>query len=122
MLDNEGMTVLRLTEKVPSCDVLASGYCQEIVMRTLSAALLAVMFGASANAQNSNSVGGYIRQDGTYVQPHMRTNPDNSRTNNWSSQGNTNPYTGRQGTVDPYRQQQQPNPGYGVNNLNRPRY
>lgn len=94
-------------------------------MRAGSAALLLVMMSAPAWAQNSNSVGGYIRQDGTYVQPHMRTNPDNSRTNNWSSQGNSNPYTGRQGTVDPYRPPQTyqtPNSGYGVNNLNRPRY
>lgn len=92
-------------------------------MRAVCAALLAITWATTASAQNNNSVGGYTRQDGTYVQPHMRTNPDNSRTNNWSSQGNTNPYTGRQGTVDPYRpQQQQPNSGYGANNLNRPRY
>jgi hypothetical protein len=113
-----------LTESQPRCDVLALlGYVRRCALRAISAALLIVMLGSAAHAQGSNNVQGYIRQDGTYVQPHMRTNPDNSRTNNWSAQGNTNPYTGRQGTVDPYQpQQQQPNSGYGVNNLNRPRY
>jgi hypothetical protein len=47
-------------------------------------------------------VNGYTRKDGTYVAPHHRSSPDNSRLNNWSSQGNTNPYTGQQGTQNPY--------------------
>lgn len=61
-------------------------------------------------------VNGYTRQDGTYVQPHHRTTPDNSLLNNYSTQGNTNPYTGQQGTVNPYTYQQpsyvQPAPSY----------
>jgi len=48
-------------------------------------------------------VRGYTRKNGTYVQPHYRTTPDSSRSNNWNSQGNINPYTGKQGTVDPYQ-------------------
>lgn len=47
-------------------------------------------------------VRGHQGKNGTYVQPHYRTHPDNSRVNNWSSKGNTNPYTGKQGTKDPY--------------------
>lgn len=47
-------------------------------------------------------VNGYTRQDGTYVAPHYRSSPDSNRFNNYSSQGMTNPYTGRQGTVQPY--------------------
>lgn len=47
-------------------------------------------------------VDGYTRRDGTYVAPHNRTNPDSSRLNNYSTQGNTNPYTGREGTASPY--------------------
>jgi hypothetical protein len=46
-------------------------------------------------------VHGYYRRDGTYVTGHYRTNPDNSFWNNWSSQGNINPYTGRVGTKQP---------------------
>jgi hypothetical protein len=44
------------------------------------------------------SVSGYTKRDGTYVQPHMRTAPDGIKTNNFSYQGNVNPYTGKVGT------------------------
>tara|TARA_R110002111_G_scaffold248775_3_gene312604 strand:- start:16007 stop:16822 length:816 start_codon:yes stop_codon:yes gene_type:complete len=40
----------------------------------------------------------YVRRNGTVVQGHFRTNPDNSYWNNWSSKGNVNPFTGRIGT------------------------
>lgn len=69
--------------------------------RIIVASMLSVA-SLSAIAAGSNHVDGYTRRDGTYVEPHRRTNPDNSRTNNWSSEGNINPYNGREGTVDPY--------------------
>lgn len=43
----------------------------------------------------------YYRSDGTYVQGHYRTAPDNSRWNNYSTKGNVNPYTGERGYEDP---------------------
>lgn len=43
-------------------------------------------------------VKGYYKRDGTYVRPHMRSNPDRSFYNNWSTKGNVNPYTGKVGT------------------------
>lgn len=43
-------------------------------------------------------VKGYYRKDGTYVQPHYRSNPDGNPYNNWSYPGNTNPYTGETAT------------------------
>lgn len=46
----------------------------------------------------SHSVSGYTRQDGTYVAPHMQTNPNSTRNDNWSTRGNINPYTGQYGT------------------------
>lgn len=45
---------------------------------------------------------GYVRQDGTYVQGHYSTNPNSTRADNYSTQGNVNPYTGKSGTVSPY--------------------
>ncbi len=60
---------------------------------------------AKGSRGGSTSVRGHARRDGTYVAPHRRTNPDGSRTNNWSSKGNTNPHTGKEGTQDPYRPQ-----------------
>ena len=38
---------------------------------------------------------GYYRRNGTYVQPHYRTNPDGNPYNNYSFPGNYNPNTGR---------------------------
>lgn len=43
----------------------------------------------------------YYRKDGTYVQPHYRSNPDGNPYNNWSYPGNTNPYTGKTASGDP---------------------
>lgn len=53
-------------------------------------------------------VNGYTRRDGTYVQPHMRSDRDSSFSNNWSTQGNVNPYTNERG----YKQE----PAYNNNN------
>ena len=47
-------------------------------------------------------VRGHVRADGTYVQPHMRTAPNSTKTDNWSTRGNVNPYTGQRGTENPY--------------------
>ncbi|MFZ2315621.1 MAG: hypothetical protein WAW86_08215 [Gammaproteobacteria bacterium] len=46
------------------------------------------------------SVRGYQRNDGSYVQPHYRSNPNNNADDNWSTKGNANPYTGREGNND----------------------
>jgi hypothetical protein len=78
-------------------------------MKPLIFAILALTALPSLSAQ----VNGYMRRDGTYVAPHMRSNPNSSKLDNYSSQGNVNPYTGRQGTVNPYQAPQmapQPNP------------
>jgi hypothetical protein len=36
------------------------------------------------------------------VQGHYQTNPDGNIYNNWSTYPNVNPFTGRQGTIQPY--------------------
>lgn len=76
-------------------------------MKTASALLLLIL---SSSAIADNYVKGYVRKDGTYVQPHYQTAPDRSRMNNYSTQGNTNPYTGQSGTVNPYPVYQAPAP------------
>lgn len=64
--------------------------------------LVALSVAAPASAQGYHAVQGYTRSDGTYVAPHMQTNPDGNIYNNWSTQGNVNPFTGQAGTVNPY--------------------
>lgn len=49
-------------------------------------------------------VDGYTRKDGTYVAPHYRTTPNETRVDNYGSRPNVNPHTGEQGTRDPYAQ------------------
>lgn len=63
---------------------------------------LAVALCFSSLAYADESVRGYIRKDGTYVAPHMRSSPNSTRIDNYGSQGNFNPYTGERGTINPY--------------------
>lgn len=61
---------------------------------------LAASFAVSAQ---SHSVKGHYRSDGTYVQPHYRSNANSTKLDNYSTEGNYNPYNGKSGTVDPYK-------------------
>jgi hypothetical protein len=69
-------------------------------------------------AQSSHYVNPHTKANGTYVQGHYQTNPNATKMDNYSTQGNTNPYTGQAGTVDPYKQSpsnsqpKQPSCGY----------
>lgn len=60
---------------------------------------LAATAGLSAAAYDTY-VNGYTRKDGTHVQGHYRTRPDSNPYNNYSTEGNVNPYTGKSGTKD----------------------
>lgn len=53
-------------------------------------------------AQSDVYINGYYRQNGTFVQPHFKTSPNNSMFDNYSTKGNFNPYTGKPGWIDPY--------------------
>ena len=65
-------------------------------------AALVIFFPALAEAGRTR-VRPYTKKNGTYVQPHVRTTPNTSRMDNWSSKGNSNPYTGKKGTKDPWK-------------------
>lgn len=58
--------------------------------------LLAALL-ASSSVLADTLVNGYVRSDGTYVAPHYRTEANGIRFDNYSSQGNSNPYTGQRG-------------------------
>ena len=68
----------------------------------ISVAIIVAM-GLVSAAYADNYVNGYTRKDGTYVQPHYQTNPNSTKLDNYSTQGNSNPYTGKAGTVDPFK-------------------
>ena len=55
------------------------------------------------NSNNSSvDVSGYTRSNGSYVNSYERSSPDNTTSNNWSTKGNINPYTGQEGTKNGY--------------------
>ena len=77
-------------------------------MKTIFATALIILASiASSNAQNygsnpsNHNVQGYETNRGTYVAPHHQTNPNNTQYDNYSSQGNVNPYTVQPGTRTP---------------------
>ena len=49
--------------------------------RILIALLVFLVFGGTIQAQADVSVRGYYRKDGTYVRPHMRSDPDGNFNN-----------------------------------------
>ena len=46
----------------------------------------------------SHSIKGHTTKDGKYVAPSHATNPNGTKTDNYSQKGNVNPYTGKEGT------------------------
>lgn len=64
---------------------------------------LALVFAFIGSAIADVRVRGYTRRDGTYVAPHYRSSPNSTKMDNWSTRGNVNPYTGREGTREPFQ-------------------
>lgn len=42
-------------------------------------------------------VNGYVKKDGTYVAPYFQTDANQTTSDNYSTRGNVNPYTGQPG-------------------------
>lgn len=57
--------------------------------------------GYSYGASHDTNVSGYTRSDGKYVESYHRSSANGTQTDNYSSIGNTNPYTGEEGTHTP---------------------
>lgn len=52
---------------------------------------------ASFVANADTYVDGHTRSNGTYVQPHHRSDKNHTVDDNWTTKGNVNPYTGKRG-------------------------
>lgn len=66
--------------------------------------LFVLAFNNESTAQVNNNtvwVNGYTKSNGTFVEGHYRTAPNNTINDNFSTYPNVNPYTGVQGTIDP---------------------
>ncbi|WP_263833728.1 hypothetical protein [Sulfurospirillum oryzae] len=56
---------------------------------------------SSSKSYSDVSVKGYTKKDGTHVSAYKRTSPNSSKSDNYSTKGNVNPYTGKKGTKNP---------------------
>lgn len=72
-------------------------------IQTIAVALLSIALASPAFARSGSTVHvrPHVTKSGSYVAPHVRTAPDHSKYNNWSTKGNVNPYTGKKGTKTP---------------------
>lgn len=71
---------------------------------SLTAVLIGGLLSLQALAQvnpRNHTVRGYYRSNGTYVQPHHRTNPNWTINDNYTTIPNVNPWTGKPGTIPP---------------------
>jgi len=84
------------------------------IRKSVIGLILAAALTLPALAAAQVHVDGYSRRDGTYVQPHYRSAPNGSLSDNYGTQGNINSYTGQLGTRSPYEPlptyQPQPSP------------
>lgn len=55
------------------------------------------------SAEAATRVKGFTKKNGTYVAPHYKSTPNKSKFDNFSTKGNLNPYTGKKGTVNPFK-------------------
>ncbi len=60
--------------------------------------LLTIVLFAAMGTFAQTYVNGYYKSNGTYVESHYRSSPNNTKLDNWSTYGNVNPYTGAVGT------------------------
>lgn len=72
---------------------------KKLVIYTILLLSVGVVWGQT----NSNHVivRGHTKSDGTHVPTHMRTAPNNTNRDNFSTKPNNNPYTGQPGWVTP---------------------
>ena len=66
-------------------------------MKKIIIGIIATLFIITSTLADT-SVKGYYKSNGTYVQPHYISSPNSTTSDNWSTSGNTNPYTGEKGT------------------------
>jgi len=67
-------------------------------MKSLFVTIFFILLSLNSVEARDVAVRGYTKDNGTYVQPHYRSSPNGYKNDNWSTSGNSNPYTGQSGT------------------------
>lgn len=70
---------------------------------TMGLALIVALSCVTMASAKTTRVKTHIRSNGTVVQSHYRTPKNKTKADNWSTKGNTNPYTGKKGTKSAYK-------------------
>ena len=71
---------------------------KKIIAATILGLSLFGFLGVSVNQVDAATrVRGYTTKRGTYVAPYYRSNSNSRKSDNYSSRGNYNPYTGKKG-------------------------
>jgi hypothetical protein len=65
-------------------------------MKKLTITLLGVL--ALSSVSYAGYVNGYTKSNGTYVDGYYRSDANGTTSDNYSTYGNTNPYTGKRGS------------------------
>lgn len=68
-------------------------------MRTLFITIVFTLICGVLTINAQTYVNGYYKKDGTYVQGHYRSDRNDTNHDNYSTYGNTNPFTGSSGSV-----------------------
>ncbi|MDP2805378.1 MAG: hypothetical protein Q8O24_05495 [Gallionellaceae bacterium] len=68
---------------------------------TIAALCLALLNFNPSKASASEQVRGHVTKSGKFVAPHLRSEPNKNKRDNFSSKGSGNPYTGKRGTKKP---------------------
>lgn len=76
---------------------------KKIAVLSVLGFILMGLFGFNSNTEAVTHVKGYFKKSGTYVMPSYRTSPNKNKFDNYSTKGNYNPYSGKKGTVNPYK-------------------
>ena len=91
-----------------------------MIKKMIMLTVMTLAFGVSELEAQSVYVEGHWRDNGTtYVQPHYRTSPNSTTLDNWSTKGNTNPYTGKAGTKSPSYDYSTPSYNYNSSTTRR---
>lgn len=78
---------------------LSTHSVQRTYMKSIIASAI-LLFAISSMAKDVY-VKGHYTKSGTWVEAHHRSAPNNTDRDNYSTKGNTNPYTGEEGTKEP---------------------
>ena len=64
--------------------------------------IIALALAVIPTVASAEYVSGHYRSNGTYVEGYHRSDRNNTKLDNYSTRGNTNPYTGQKGYRTPY--------------------